>query len=178
MIGMNELTLVCGREFRSEVLEHLNQLAGQQPRPTGNTLARETCALLAWYAAAARRMPQTQLVVLTDREGDLYELHDAAQIGPANLHTLIRAQHDRKLDCHNKLWVFMESQPVGQTRSLQLPRRRGQPARTAQVQVRWASVTIEDPAVGCKKSWPSLTLWAVDVHETNPPAGIEPIGCC
>jgi hypothetical protein len=126
-------------------------------------------------AAAARRMPQTQLVVITDREGDLYELHDAAQIGPANLHALVRAQHDRKLDCHNKLWAFMESQPVGQTRPLKLPRRRGQPARMAEVQVRWAGVTIEAPAVGCKKSWPSLTLRAVWVHEPNPPAGAEPI---
>jgi len=89
---------------------------------------------------------QTQLVVITDREGDLYELHDAAQIGPANLHVLIRAQHDRKLDCHKKLWAFMESQSVGQTRQLPVPRRRGQPARTAQVQVRWSSITIEAPA--------------------------------
>lgn len=64
-------------------------------------------------AVAARRMPQTQLVVLTDREGDLYELHDAAQIGPANLHVLIRAQHDRKLDCHQKLWACLGQQPGG-----------------------------------------------------------------
>jgi hypothetical protein len=126
-------------------------------------------------AAVARRMPQTQLVVITDREGDLYELHDAAQIGPANLHALVRAQHDRKLECHQKLWAFMENEPVSQTRALKLPRRRGQPARTAQVQVRWASVTIEAPAVGCKKSWPPLTLSAIWVHEPNPPVGAEPI---
>ena len=116
-------------------------------------------------AAAARRMPQTQLVVITDREGDLYELHDATQIGPANLHALIRAQHDRNLDCHQKLWAFMGSQPVGQSRELKVPRRRGQPARTAVVQVRWASVTIQAPVAGCKKSWPPLTLQAVWVHE-------------
>jgi hypothetical protein len=126
-------------------------------------------------AAAARRMPQTQLVVITDREGDLYELHEAAQIGPANLHALIRAQHDRKLECHKRLWAFMESQPVGQTRQLKLPRRRGQAARTAVVHVRWASVTIAAPAVGCKQSWPPLTLWAIWVHEPDPPAGAEPI---
>jgi len=126
-------------------------------------------------AAAARRMPQTQLVVLTDREGDLYELHDAAQVGPANLHVLVRAQHDRKLEGHKKLWAFMESQPVGETRPLKIPRHRGQPARTAQVQVRWARATIEAPAVGCKKTWPSLSLWAIWVHEPNPPAGTEPI---
>jgi hypothetical protein len=126
-------------------------------------------------AAAPRRMPQTQLVVITDREGDLYELHDAAQIGPANLHALIRAQHDRQLEGHKKLWAFMASQPLGQTRQLRLPRRRGQPARTAEVQVRWAAPTIEAPAVGCKKSWPPLTLRAIWVHEPQPPAGVEPI---
>ena len=126
-------------------------------------------------AAAARRMPQTQLVVITDREGDLYELHEAAQIGPANLHVLIRAQHDRKLDGHQKLWAFMARQPSGQTLQLKLPRRRGQPARTAQVQTRWSAVTIEAPAVGCKKGWPPLTLWAVWIHEPQPPTGVEPI---
>ncbi len=132
-------------------------------------------AALQRAGAAARRMPQTQLVVITDREGDLYELHDAVQIGPANLHLLVRAQHDRKLDCHQKLWSFMESQPVGQKRELPLPRRRGQPARTARVEVRWAAVTIESPAVGCKKGWPPLTLWALWVHEPDPPQGVEPV---
>jgi hypothetical protein len=57
--------------------------------------------------AAARRMPHTQLVVITDREGDLYELHDAAHVGPPNLHTLVRAQHNRNLESHQKLWDFM-----------------------------------------------------------------------
>jgi hypothetical protein len=47
-MGMQATIIVCGREFRPEVLEHLNHLCGQQPEPTGNTLARETCALLAW----------------------------------------------------------------------------------------------------------------------------------
>jgi hypothetical protein len=126
-------------------------------------------------ATAARRMPQTQLVVITDREGDLYELHDAVQVGPDNLHVLIRAQHDRNLEGHQKLWRFMSQQPVGETRILKLPRRQGQPARSATVQVRWSAVTIEAPAVGCKKSWPSLRLWAIWVHEPNPLTGAEPL---
>jgi len=126
-------------------------------------------------AAAGRRMPQTQLVVITDREGDLYELHDAAQQAPANLHVLIRAQHDRLLVGGQKLWAFMASQAVGLRRSVSLPRAHGQPARQAQVEVRWAPVRIQAPAVGCKKSWPPLTFWAVWVHEPHAPAGIEPL---
>jgi len=123
----------------------------------------------------ARRMPQTQLVVITDREGDLYELHDAVQIGPANLHTLVRAQHDRNLEGHQKLWAFMAQQPLGERRKLEVPRRAGQPQRPAVVEVRWAPVRIESPAVGRKKGWPALSLWAIWVHEPKAPAGVEPI---
>jgi hypothetical protein len=126
-------------------------------------------------AQAARRMPQTQLVVMTDREGDLYELHEAVQVCPANLHLLVRAQHDRNLESHQKLWSFLAAQPLRQVREIQVPRRKNQPARTAEVQLRWAPVKIEPPAVGCKKSWPPVSLWAIWVHEPEPPAGLEPI---
>lgn len=124
-------------------------------------------------AQAARRMTQTQLVVITDREGDIYELHDAGQQVPPNLHLLIRAQHDRNLEGGQKLWAFMASLPVGERRSIPLPRAHGQPARTAQVEVRWSSLRLEAPTAGCKKSWSGLSLWAVWVHEPNPPAGVE-----
>jgi hypothetical protein len=126
-------------------------------------------------AAAARRMTRTQLVVLTDREGDLYEMHDAAQNSPANLQTLIRAQHDRNLESHQKLWAFMAGQTDCITRTIIVPRRRGQPARSATLEVRWSQITIEAPKVGCKKGWPSVTLWAVWAHEPNPPEGVEAI---
>lgn len=124
-------------------------------------------------AAAARRLPLTQLVVMTDREGDLYELHDAVQIGPSNLHSVIRAQHDRKLKGHQKLWAFMKNQPVGLNRQLQVPRGHGQSARMTTVSVRWAQVTIQSPAVGHKKGWPPLTLWAVWVYEETPRQGAK-----
>ena len=126
-------------------------------------------------AAVARRMPQTQLIMMTDREGDLYELHQAAPDGPANLHVLVRAQHDRNLASHQKLWAHLASLPSGASRTLDVPRRREQPARTAEVEVRWAQVEIQPPAVGCKKSWPTVKLWAVWVHEPQPPAGVEAI---
>lgn len=125
--------------------------------------------------SAGRRMPRTQLVVLTDREGDIYELHDAVQQAPANVHVLVRAQHDRLLVEGQKLWAYMGAQAVGLRRSVNLPRGHGQPAREAQVEVRWAQPTIQAPAVGYKKNWPPLTFWTVWVHEPNPPAGQEPL---
>lgn len=126
-------------------------------------------------AACARRMPQTKLIVIADREGDLYELHDAVQNAPPNVHTLIRAQHDRNLEGHQKLWASLGNQPPGDTCSVGLPRRREQSARMATVDVRWHAISIEAPRVGAKKGWPSLKLYAVWVHEPNPPHGVEPI---
>ena len=126
-------------------------------------------------ATTARRMTQTQLVVMADREGDLYELHDAAQNSPANLQTLIRAQHDRNLESHQKLWAFMAQQSGGLTRTITVPRRRGQAARPATLEIRWSPITIESPKVGCKKGWPAVSLWAVWAHEPNPPEGVEAI---
>jgi hypothetical protein len=126
-------------------------------------------------ASAARRLPHTTLVTLTDRGGDLYELHDLVQAGPPNLHAVVRAQHDRNLESHQKLWAFLAAQPLGRRTSLDLPRQAGQRARTATVEVRWAPVTILPPAVPAKRTWPPLRLWAVRVHEPHPPAGVEPL---
>ncbi len=127
-------------------------------------------------AAAARRLPHTQIVVLADREGDLYEMYDGVQNGPPNLPVLIRAQHDRRLESHEKLWACLAAQPPGESRELYVPRRGAPPARTATVEIRWATVTIQAPAVGPKKGWPALTLRALWVHEPHPPAGIAPLG--
>jgi hypothetical protein len=44
-MGMQEPIIVCRREFRPEVVEHINQLARQRPEPSGNTLAREACGI-------------------------------------------------------------------------------------------------------------------------------------
>jgi hypothetical protein len=126
-------------------------------------------------ALAARRMPQTQLVVMADREGDLFELHHAAPAGPGNLHVLVRAQHDRHLASSQKLWAHMASLPPGWRRKVDLPRGHGQPARGAEVEVRWGQVQIQPPAVGCKKTWPPVSLWVLWVHEPHPPEGLEAI---
>jgi hypothetical protein len=43
-------------------------------------------------AQTGRRLPPGQVVAITDREEDLYELHDQRQLAPPNLHPLIRPQ--------------------------------------------------------------------------------------
>lgn len=162
------------------------QCWGRSPTPTKDKRTRNAKSLdekesarwlqsLTTAGAAARRLPRTQMVVLADREGDIYEMHDGVQVGPPNLHVVIRAQHNRNLECHQKLWGFMAHQPVAEHRELYVPRRGSLPARTATVAVRWATVTIQSPAVGPKKNWPPLTFQAIWIHEPEPPPGIAPL---
>lgn len=126
-------------------------------------------------AEMARRMPQTMVVELGDRESDIYEVFDQALIGPENLHVVVRAQHNRTLQEQAKLWEYMASQPVRGQLHLQVPRRPGQTARKAVLEMRWAEITICASEVRLKRHWPALKLSAVWVKEIDPPPGEEPL---
>ena len=126
-------------------------------------------------ADMARRMPQTTVVEMGDRESDIYEVFDQALIGPENLHVLVRAQHDRHLQEQAKLWEYMAQQPVRGQMPLSVPRRAGRAARQAVLEVRWAEVTISASAVRLKRHWPGLKLSALWVKEIDPPEGEEPL---
>jgi len=126
-------------------------------------------------AQMARRMPQTTVVELGDRESDIYEVFDQVLIGPENLHVVVRAQHNRTLQEQAKLWEYMAGQPVGGQLQLQVPRRAGCSARKALMEVRWAEVHICASAVRLKRHWPALKLYAVWVKEIDPPPGEAPL---
>jgi hypothetical protein len=65
--------------------------------------------------------------------------------------------------------------PVGGTLEVKVPRRQGQPARTAKLELRWKQLEIQPPAVALKKSWPALKLQVVLAREVGAPPGVEPI---
>lgn len=125
--------------------------------------------------ALAPSVPQTQLIVCGDRESDLFELFDQTEVAPPNLHLLVRAQHDRGLQCGLSLWESLHAVPSGGTLRVQVPRRTGQPARNAMLQLRWRGIEIAPPRVALKKSWQPIALYAVMAHEIDPPAGVQPI---
>lgn len=126
-------------------------------------------------AELARRMPQTRVVEMGDRESDIYELFDQALIGPENLHVVVRAQHNRHLQEQAKLWEYLAQQPVRGHLPLPVPRRPGRAARQAVLAVRWAEVTICASQVRLKRHWPGLKLYAIWVKEIDPPPGEDPL---
>ncbi len=124
----------------------------------------------------ARLCPETLLVNVTDREGDLYELFVQAlrEDRPAQVHLLVRARHDRKLDDHSPtLWREVARQPLASTLEVRVGRRGDQPSRLARLSVRFGAVQL--PAPARLRGQPSIQLWAIEAREVRPPKGVTPI---
>lgn len=127
--------------------------------------------------ALAAQCPQTRLVNLADREGDLYALFVQALSVPeaARVQVLVRARHDRKLAQPDRtLWQEVEHQQVAATVAVLVGRRGDQPRRLAKLQVRFCRVQLKAP--GGKAGQPPLQLWAIEARESSPvPRGVTPI---
>jgi hypothetical protein len=118
----------------------------------------------------ARDCPNTTIVNVADREGDLYELLAEALQTAKGVHLLIRAQHNRQVQgSHEKLWKHLAMQTAAATLQVRVPRKAGQAARTANLTIRFGPVTLRAPLL--KEQKPPLTIWAIQAQEEHPPAG-------
>jgi hypothetical protein len=125
-------------------------------------------------AHAASQLPGTRLVSVADRESDVYEfLLRAHTLG---IDVLTRAAWDRNvqgLDAH--LFAALAAAPVIARKTLRLPARKGQAARTAKLRIRACPLTLQSPLNGSGRGLAPIPLWGVWACEINPPAGAEPL---
>jgi len=138
---------------------------------------KESYRWLQGVNAAEKILPETvQRVHVGDREADIFELF-AQHRGPYS-ELLIRAEHNRKVQHElGTLRPTLEQAPILGELTVTLQRNPKRPARTAHLQIRALSVTIEVP---CNHPKPHnlepVTLNAILVEEIEPPAdGGKPI---
>jgi len=125
-------------------------------------------------AEVQRRTPGTRLVLVGDREADIYELFHAAGAEENGPRLLIRAQRDRlRTEGQEHLWPWLAQQAGAGVQEVRVPRRGAQPARVARLGVRFARVTLRPPHG--KKPLGELTLWAVLAQEVEEPRGVKPL---
>jgi hypothetical protein len=114
------------------------------------------------------------LVSVGDREADIYELFHLALEKSSGPKLLVRAEQDRLLaDGQGHLWAIVQQQPRAGIQQLHVPRQHQRAARQAQLEIRFAEVTLKPPH--SKALYGSLRLWAVLAQEVNAPLGIEPL---
>jgi hypothetical protein len=135
---------------------------------------------LRWWTAieeSEKRVARPGLLLHSgDRENDIYEVFKRALAEHYRL--LVRAAQDRRVEGeHSTLWAQVASfSPAGEARPLSVPARPakdGKPARAARatsIVIRYGLVTIREP-----KGPGTVNMYAVQVTEVDPPAGVEPI---
>ncbi len=133
----------------------------------------------------------TKVVSVFDREGDTYDVLATARLEGWMGQILVRAKSDRRLaeeeqnrkeegqerDEHNqKLWNQLEAEPVAATVGIEVPRKKGQITRTANLSLRFAQVTVRAPTDRPKSEGNQpVEVYAVYAHEDSPPKGIKPV---
>lgn len=115
-------------------------------------------------AQVQKLCPQTMLVVMGDRESDIYELFLEASKEPDGPKLLVRAEKSRNRKVEQEfLWERMARQKVAGSLKIHLPRRGSRKARDAWIDIRFAQVALNPPK-HCGSA-PSVTVWAVYVTE-------------
>jgi len=124
--------------------------------------------------ASAQQSPQTRWVMVADREADLYELFAKAPPPATGAALLIRARHNRNLvGTKRRLFAHLAHLVPAGSVEIQLPRRRGQAARTVKVEVRFSEVQLCAPK---GKGQPRrLRLWAIEAREPRRSKSQTPI---
>lgn len=133
-----------------------------------------------WYkglrsaCALQRLVPNTLIVSIADREGDIYEMLVAANTWKHAPQYVIRACQDRvimhqaKKERPRSLRMLLMLSPKRGIASLPVPAGPGRTARIAQVSLHAESITFRPPYRHDKKL-PQVTVNAVMVREMEPP---------
>ncbi|MEO6066298.1 MAG: IS4 family transposase, partial [Lysobacterales bacterium] len=128
-------------------------------------------------SAVQRRAPNTQMVVMADREADIHEVFAAQAHTSHGAQLLIRAERSRNrqvLDealSHASLWQRLTQQPVLGSREILIPPSEKRSARQATLEVRSAPVRLKPPRRSPELA--PVDVWAVLAQEVNPPPQVE-----
>lgn len=125
-------------------------------------------------AEATKRCPNTTLVSVGDREGDIYELFKLALQDGCGAKLLVRAERERLLsDGQGHLWEQIKEEPVAGIQIVELPRQGKRAPRVARLEVRFKEARLRPPKR--KPELGELSIWAIVAEEIDAPEGVEPL---
>jgi len=137
---------------------------------------REACEL-------AEKLPHVQVISIGDRENDIYECLNEAEVHNQNktnkADIIIRSNHNRCLKnaidkTEDKIEKKLIRCPVMLEGKLLLNKYKND-ERTAYIAIRSCEILIRAPQTSKKKSCPPIRMNAVLVSEIEPPKGVEPL---
>jgi hypothetical protein len=148
---------------------------GRKTRKRPPQAERESQRWLTSLAEVQQTIPApTRLIVVADREADIYPLFIAPRDERTDL--VIRATYNRGLASGNKLEAAAKAVAWRGSRTISIPGNGSRAARTATVQIGWTTVQLLPPQDYPRPaSAPRPTLQLVVVEEREPPVGVKPL---
>jgi hypothetical protein len=148
----------------------------RRQRPIEDKESQKWLNSLAATEKVQRESPGTLLINVGDREADVYELFQEASRCDHRCHLLVRATQNRGVDhAERYLWSYLEGLPSAAAMEVNVPRKAKKPERIAEVEIRYASVTLKPPRNNPNPHLTPINLWAIYVNESSPPPEEEPI---
>lgn len=117
---------------------------------------------------------ETEAIVVSDRESDIYEYF--VQPRAEQVELLVRARHDRRLKQESQLlFLTVSSGPVRGKMTVDVGARPGQPPRQAECQVYYQRVKLRPPRrrTAQHPKLAPVVLSAILIKEMHPPVGVE-----
>jgi Transposase DNA-binding/Transposase Tn5 dimerisation domain len=148
---------------------------GRKTRTRPPQAERESQRWLTSLAEVQQTIPApTRLIVVADREADIYPLFIAPRDERTEL--LIRATYNRGLVGGSKLEQVAATVAWQGDRTITIPGNGSRAARTATLQIGWTTVQLLPPQDYPRPaSAPRPTLQLVVVEEREPPVGVKPL---
>ena len=147
----------------------------EEPTPDHRSIPFEEKESRRWLDATETAATQlasvaSEVVVVADREGDIYPLFSRR---PESIDLIVRASHDRVLVGKRTLFTAPNAWPVLGTAEVKVAARRpGDKGRIATVTIKAGRVTVRRPkSMPNRNEAPALELGLVEVRETVSAAG-------
>jgi len=172
IIKSEEAVILCLQDtaeldFNGQETEGLGRLSYDAQR--GMYLHPTLCITPERVAEMAERCPQSRLVYVADREGDILSLMAKSKALNTPADWLVRARHNRKLSAEEKLWDSVDKQEVMSRISLIKPRKKGEKSRQVQQEIKVLRCTFP------RKGKDGIEVTLVQAKEVNPPTGKSPL---
>ena len=116
---------------------------------------------------------ETGMVIIGDREADIYELFTESQ--RMSVHVLIRAEYNRRVESGEKyLLKTIKNSPIRGKMKIRLERARERKAREADLSIRYEKIKLCPPRHNVKrKTLPSISVNVILLNEESPPPNVK-----
>lgn len=165
-LALSPTGLALGLTYNELWQRKENKVSGHKRTSTPIQL-KESYRWIRCMKQSKELLPDASLIVVADREGDIYEVFEEAH--ELDVDVVIRSHHDRKLDSELKLSEEVSTSPVRGLHSVIIPGNGSRKQVNAKLEIRFKKIELSAQPNGTKthqnKCRKDIELYVVDASD-------------